>query len=91
MWNYNDDTPSNNYDAFVKLSGCDTASDKFACLVDADSEVLQNASGTVSNSTGPFGSFGFLPVVDGEFIANRPVEQLAQGKIAGKRILLGVS
>jgi carboxylesterase type B len=61
----------------------------FDCLVNADSMVLQNASGIVSTS-GLFGTFAFLPVVDGNFIQYRPAEQLSWGRVSGKRILVGV-
>lgn len=57
----------------------------------ADTEVLQNASGTVSTTRGYFGSFAFSPVVDGDYIRRRPSRQLELGKVAGKRLLVGVS
>lgn len=56
----------------------------------ADTEALQNASGIVSTTRGYFGSFAFLPVVDGDYIRKRPSEQLAFGKISGKNLLVGV-
>ena len=62
----------------------------FDCLVDADSDVLQNASGTVSTTRGYFGSFAFVPVVDGDYIRERPSVQLLLGRVSGKRILVGV-
>ncbi|ETS87819.1 hypothetical protein PFICI_01647 [Pestalotiopsis fici W106-1] len=96
VYNYNDPVPTGNYQAFVDLVGCgrnaasaaDGAS-TFACLVAADTLVLQNASGTVSTTRGYFGSFAFQPVVDGSYIQTRPSQQLLTGKVNGKRILVG--
>lgn len=53
--------------------------------------MLQNASGTVSTTLGYFGSFAFLPVIDGDYIQERPAAQLLSGKLSGKRVLVGVS
>lgn len=91
VYNYNDPVPSNNYQAFANLSGCGNAPNKFACLVAADTLVLQNASGTVSTTRGYFGSFAFQPVVDGSYIETRPSQQLLTSQVNGKRILIGVS
>ena len=66
-------------------------SSTFDCLVATDSVVLQNASGTVSTTRGYFGTFGFLPVLDGELIQTRPSEQLLSGQVSGQRLLVGVS
>ena len=63
----------------------------FDCLVASDTVTLQKASGTVSTTRGYFGSFAFLPVVDGDYIQERPSTQLLQGKVAGKSLLVGVS
>jgi hypothetical protein len=66
-------------------------SSAFECLVAADTTILQNASGTVSTTQGYFGSFAFLPVIDGNYIQERPSLQLSQGRVSGVRILVGVS
>lgn len=90
--------PAGNWEAFAELAGCgpDSAalaahSSTFSCLVAADSESLQNASGTVSTTRGYYGSFAWLPVIDGDFIRQRPSEQLLHGKVAGKRLLVGTN
>ncbi|KAI1205836.1 putative carboxylesterase [Annulohypoxylon truncatum] len=93
---YNDTVPTTHYNKFVKLVGCDQGSSKlsnysstFDCLVAAESAVLQNASGTVSTTQGYFGSFAFLPVIDHDYIRERPSAQLLSGNITGKRLLVG--
>ncbi|KAH8817012.1 putative carboxylesterase [Xylogone sp. PMI_703] len=96
IYNYDDSVPTDNYNAFADLAGCGNSSSKrsqysttFDCLVAADSAALQNASGTVSTTRGFFGTFAFLPVLDGKLIQNRPSEQLLLGKVSGKRLLVG--
>ncbi|KAI0889557.1 putative carboxylesterase [Annulohypoxylon maeteangense] len=93
---YNDTVPTAHYDKFVELVGCDQDSYKlsnysntFECLVAAESAVLQNASGTVSTTQGYFGSFAFLPVIDYDYIRERPSAQFLSGNLTGKRLLVG--
>jgi hypothetical protein len=98
IYNYDGSVPTDNYDDFVEQAGCGNGSNRlkqysntFDCLVATDSVVLQNASGTVSTTRGYFGSFAFLPVIDGELIQMKPSEQLLLGKVSGQRLLVGVS
>ena len=90
VYKYNDSIPTQHYQDFAAAAGCGNAKSTFKCLVNADTAALQNASGTVSTS-GAFGTFGFLPVIDGTFIQERPTVQLLQKKLSGKRILVGVN
>lgn len=91
QYNYDDAVPTQNYEAFAEHAGCTGGSNSsvFSCLVNADTELLQRASGLVSQS-GRFGTFAFLPVTDGKFVQARPSEQLLAKKVQGKRILIGV-
>ncbi|KAI1260365.1 alpha/beta-hydrolase [Xylariaceae sp. FL1019] len=92
VYRYSDRFPRARYEKFVELAGCGSPtahSTSFDCLVAADTTVLQNASGTVSTTVGYFGSFAFLPVVDDDYICERPSVQLLHGKVAGKRVLVG--
>ena len=94
QYGYADPAPSQTYRAFATAAGCGNVSPAthpttFDCLVSADTAALQNASGKVSQS-GPFGTFAFLPVTDGEFVQERPSVQLNEKKVNGKRILSGV-
>ncbi|KAI5861611.1 putative carboxylesterase [Durotheca rogersii] len=95
---YDDAVPTAHYNEFVKLAGCGQDSlarsnypSTFACLVAADSVVLQNASGTVSTTQGYFGSFAFVPVVDDDYIQGLPSIQSLTGRVNGKRLLLGTN
>ncbi|KAI0973135.1 Alpha/Beta hydrolase protein [Xylaria arbuscula] len=92
VYKYSDSFPQARYDRFVELAGCSkplTNQTTFDCLVAADTEVLQNASGTTSTTLGYFGSFAFLPVIDDDYIQERPAAQLSNAKLSGKRVLVG--
>ncbi|KKK25582.1 hypothetical protein AOCH_000074 [Aspergillus ochraceoroseus] len=93
IYEYNDEEPSNHYNSFAELAGCGCAksagySSTFDCLVEAPTAALQNASALVSTS-GLFGTFAFLPVIDGDYIRARPSQQLLEGRVSGQRILVG--
>ena len=88
---YDDSVPTANYESFVEQAGCGQSQDAFACLVAADTAVLQNASGAVSTTRGHFGGFAFVPVVDDDYIPDRPSALLARTAVSGKRLLVGVS
>ncbi|KAI2640842.1 putative carboxylesterase [Hypomontagnella submonticulosa] len=93
---YNDTIPTAHYEKFVELAGCCQNSSRhrnhsstFNCLVATDTLLLQNASATVSTTQGYFGSFAFLPVIDDDYIRERPSAQTLRGQVNGKRLLVG--
>ncbi|KAJ5248961.1 hypothetical protein N7468_000412 [Penicillium chermesinum] len=93
VYKYDDIVPTKHYQEFARLAGCsdESGSSKsavFDCLVKADTDKLQYASGNVSTS-GAWGTFAFLPVIDGDFIQELPSKQLLRKKVSGKRILSG--
>lgn len=97
IYPFDSNISTSHYNDFAEAAGCgkDSAAVKrhssiFHCLVAADTDTLQNASGLVSTSKGYFGSFTWLPVIDGDIIRQRPSEQLQCGKVSGKRALIGV-
>ena len=94
QYNYNDQVPTQYYQAFAQAAGCTgdantTNQTVFDCLVSVDTAVLQNASATVSES-GDYGTWAFLPVTDGDFIQAKPSQQLFERAVSGKRLLIGV-
>lgn len=98
IYDYGDPVPTSLYHEFAGLAGCGQNSSRlqqypsvFQCLVETESEVLQYASGNVSESFGIYGSWAFLPVIDRDYIQERPSVQLTKGLVAGRRILVGVS
>ncbi|RHZ64927.1 putative carboxylesterase [Aspergillus thermomutatus] len=95
IYPYDGAIPTAYYEQFAEQAGCGPLTSTraqhkttFDCLVAAPSETLQNASGMVSES-GLFGTFAFLPVVDGDMIRERPSVQLLTGQVSGRRILVG--
>lgn len=98
QYNYNDFVPSQSYYAFASAAGCfgppalaqnDASASIFQCLVNKDSEALQNASAVISASSRS-GTWGFLPVTDGVFIQQLPSQQLLKKQVNGLRMLVGV-
>ncbi|EHK47289.1 uncharacterized protein TrAtP1_010045 [Trichoderma atroviride] len=96
IYQFNDSIPTSYYNDFAAAAGCGETSRQnhlsvFDCLVAADTNVLQNASGLVSTSNGYFGSFSWLPVIDHDMIQDLPSVQLQHGQISGQRILVGTN
>ena len=95
---YSDWVPSQSYYSFALAAGCwggtaygfeTTAKTIFDCLITKDTQTLQNASFYVS-ATANYGIWGFLPVTDKVYIQNLPSVQLAEGRVNGIRMLVGV-
>ncbi|CEJ57766.1 hypothetical protein PMG11_06447 [Penicillium brasilianum] len=93
QFEYNDDIPTIHYHDFAARVGCyeDMSSSEhsiFECLVRANTEELQYASANISTS-GAWGTWAFLPVIDGEFVQDLPSRQLLEKRVSGKRMLSG--
>ena len=63
---------------------CANATDTFQCLVGADEAVLETVNENI-NDSGFFGTFVLVPVVDGEFIVERPMATILRGQLNGVR------
>lgn len=61
---------------------CSTSTDTLACLREVDVDTLQVANVNICNSVF-FGTFAFVPVVDGTLVTERPTQLLKQGKVNG--------
>lgn len=70
--------------SLIEVHRCSNATDTFACLVDADAGDLEIANIAI-NVEGFFGTFVTVPVVDGQFIAERPMQTISRGKLNGVR------
>ena len=98
QYGYADWIPTQSYFAFASYAGCFNGtpygfetqySTIFNCLIEKDTQTLQNASFATSSSANQ-GIWGFLPVTDGVFIQDLPSVQLNEKRVNGKRALIGV-
>ncbi|EPT00684.1 hypothetical protein FOMPIDRAFT_150510 [Fomitopsis schrenkii] len=89
QYQYNDTIPEVLFSEVVGETNCTSASDVLQCLRSADASSLQ-AANTKLNLAGFFGIFTFVPVVDGEFIVERPTVTLERGHVNGE-VLLAVT
>ncbi|KAJ9285711.1 hypothetical protein DTO021C3_6678 [Paecilomyces variotii] len=94
QYRYSDFVPSQMYYTFAAAAGCfdglQTWKEKisvFDCLVNKDTETLQNASYTVTVG-GKYGQWAFLPVTDNDFVQQVPSQQLLNKQVNGERLLI---
>ncbi|KAE9408456.1 alpha/beta-hydrolase [Gymnopus androsaceus JB14] len=83
---YNDTIPELLYSEVVAQTNCSSAVNSLTCLRGVNETVLETINTNI-NQGGFFGTFVFVPVVDGTFITQRPTESLKQGKVNGKALL----
>ncbi|KAJ3887754.1 Alpha/Beta hydrolase protein [Lentinula edodes] len=83
---YNDAIPESLYSMVVSQTNCTSAKDSLACLRAVDAADLEIVNGNV-NVAGFYGTFVFVPVIDGSFITQRPTEAMKQGKVNGEALL----
>jgi len=83
---YNHRIPEQLFAQIANATGCSSAKHTLDCLRQVDVNLLQQANGDTGNS-GFFGTFLFVPVVDGRFITKRPTQLLREGKVNGEAVL----
>ncbi|KAJ6463192.1 Alpha/Beta hydrolase protein [Mycena vulgaris] len=86
QYRFDDRVPELLFSEVVAQSNCTTAADWMACLRAADASVLETANNNI-NRGGFFGTFLLVPVIDGEFITQRPTIALLEGKVNGEALL----
>ncbi|KAJ7131992.1 alpha beta-hydrolase [Mycena filopes] len=86
QYQYNDRIPELLFSEVVAQTNCATATDAMSCLRAANATALQTANTNI-NLGGFFGTFVFVPVVDGTFITQRPTLSFMQGKVNGEALL----
>ncbi|PBK93167.1 alpha/beta-hydrolase [Armillaria gallica] len=79
---YNDAVPEFLYNTAVSRANCTSAASSLTCLRNTDVDVLEQINIDLCIS-GFFGTFVFVPVVDGEFIKQRPTVALREDKVNG--------
>ncbi|KAF4596828.1 hypothetical protein EYR40_007483 [Pleurotus pulmonarius] len=70
----------------VTQAGCGSAADALSCLRAANVSILQ-ATNVKVNQAGFFGTLVTVPVVDGDFITQRPSVALRQRRVNGRALL----
>ncbi|KAJ7026837.1 Alpha/Beta hydrolase protein [Mycena alexandri] len=86
---YNDRIPELLFSEVVAQSNCTKAKDALTCLRGVDQTVLANINAKINNAAF-YGVFQFVPVVDGEFITQRPTLSMLEQKVNGE-VLLSVT
>ncbi|KAK0463610.1 Alpha/Beta hydrolase protein [Desarmillaria tabescens] len=83
---YNDVLPEFLYNSVVSRTNCTSAANSLICLRNVDADVLEQINIDLCNS-GFFGTFVFVPVVDGDFIKQRPTIAMREGKVNGEVVM----
>ncbi|KAJ7152858.1 Alpha/Beta hydrolase protein [Mycena filopes] len=87
QYSYDDPIAENLYSQVVNQANCTTIGvDSLACLRRLDAAALMDVHQSI-HGAGFFGTVTFGPVVDGEFITQRPTLALAQGRVNGQALL----
>ncbi|KZP16238.1 alpha/beta-hydrolase [Athelia psychrophila] len=74
--------PATIYNEVASGAGCANAANTFTCLVAVDAGTLGALGDTIVTDSF-FGTFAFVPVVDGTFIVERPTQTLQKGNHNG--------
>ncbi|KAJ7599342.1 Alpha/Beta hydrolase protein [Mycena floridula] len=82
---FNDTIPETLYNEVVSQTKCSTDSSPLECLRKVDAASLEVINVNINNS-GFFGTFVFVPVVDGTLIRERPTVAISQGKLNGNAL-----
>ncbi|KAJ7660533.1 Alpha/Beta hydrolase protein [Mycena rosella] len=86
QYKYDDRIPELLYSEVVADMNCTTATNSLACLRAGDVNDLQSVN--LKMNAAAFVSMpAFSPVVDGQFITQRPSQSMAQGKVNGRALL----
>ncbi|KAJ7443944.1 Alpha/Beta hydrolase protein [Mycena galericulata] len=86
QYEFNDRIPELIFSEVVAQTNCTSAKDSLACLWGVDVTVLETANNNI-NVDGFFGTFTTVPVIDGEFITQRPTLSLLERKVNGEALL----
>ncbi|KAF6759858.1 Alpha/Beta hydrolase protein [Ephemerocybe angulata] len=87
---YNDHIPETLYERVIREAGCENAQDRLECLRDTDLSALHDVNARVAEQA-LYGTFAFIPVVDGEFIRTSPLAALKKGKLNSRHVLAVVN
>ncbi|KAF9055370.1 alpha/beta-hydrolase, partial [Hymenopellis radicata] len=83
---YNDTVPEALYGMVVERTNCSTSDSTLACLRNVDTNVLETINDDL-NLAAFFGTYTFVPVVDGDLIQQRATVALKEGRTNGARLM----
>ncbi|KAF8914660.1 alpha beta-hydrolase [Mucidula mucida] len=83
---YNDTIPEALYGMVVERTNCSTNHNTLACLRNVETDVLETINNDI-NLAGFFGTYTFVPVVDGDLIRQRATVALKEGHTNGVRLM----
>ncbi|KAJ7282437.1 Alpha/Beta hydrolase protein [Mycena rebaudengoi] len=86
QYNYSDRIPELYYSEVLAQTNCTTSKNSVACLRSVNATILQAANENI-NAAGFSWTASSVPVVDGEFIRERPTLALAQRKVNGMALM----
>ncbi|KAF8168656.1 Alpha/Beta hydrolase protein [Mycena galopus ATCC 62051] len=86
QYHYNDPIPELVYSQVVAQTNCSAVADSMACLRATDVDLLEIANLNIC-AAAFYGTYATVPVVDEEFITQRPTLLLAQSKVNGEALL----
>ncbi|KAF9554322.1 alpha/beta-hydrolase [Agrocybe pediades] len=84
---FNDPVPEALYDEVVSQAGCSHSRDTLACLRSVPATTLLQIDSAIGQASF-LGTYAFVPVVDGSFIAERPSKTLRRGSVNGEAVLV---
>ncbi|KAA1475673.1 alpha/beta-hydrolase [Dentipellis sp. KUC8613] len=90
QYNYNDSIPEAIYSNIVARLNCTDSTDTLACIrqVNASDLAAADAAVCVANF---LELWTFTPVVDGDFIVERPTETLKRGQVNGEALIVSTN
>ncbi|KAA1475671.1 alpha/beta-hydrolase [Dentipellis sp. KUC8613] len=89
-YRYNDPITESLYSKLVVHTNCNQSADSLDCLREVDAAALVTAEAAVDSSNF-LGLFSFVPVVDDEFLVERPTVTLQRGRLNAKAALISTN
>ncbi|KAA1475667.1 alpha/beta-hydrolase [Dentipellis sp. KUC8613] len=90
QYDYNDTVVEAVYSAVVAGANCTNSADTLACLRSADATALSDLDQAIATSNF-LGVYTFVPVVDGDFIRERPTVALLNGPVNGEALIVSTN
>ncbi|KAA1475672.1 alpha/beta-hydrolase [Dentipellis sp. KUC8613] len=90
LYNYSDPITESLYSQVVSKANCTNSTDTLGCLRKVNATALAAAEVSI-DSANFLGLFTFVPVIDGDFLVERPTVTLQRGKLNSKAVLISTN